>query len=52
MCGIQVLFYIYSQLPLLTGVLENSLDLTVKMAVGQSVALLFELARDIDEDVS
>ena len=40
-----------SQLPLLTGILENSLDLTVKMAVGQSVALLFELARDVDEDL-
>lgn len=50
------LFYIcclfLSELPLLTNLLEKSADLNVKVATGQAIALILEIAREADDDVS
>ena len=40
-----------SQLPLLTSLLGATADLSVRVAVGQAVALLFELVREVDDDL-
>lgn len=42
----------YSQLPQLSHLLQVSADLSLRICIGHGLALLIELARETDEEVS
>ena len=48
---VYLFFHLFSELSHLSQLLEKSSDLTVKVATGQAIALLFEIARDTDQEV-
>ena len=46
-----LLYVVYSLLPALNSLLDKTSHLGVRVAVGQAVALLFELVREVDESL-